>query len=438
MQKVSDNPKFAISIHAPHTGRDVQLNGLDDELKAFQSTRPIRGATIRGKNAELGLTYFNPRAPYGARPTGCPIWTIRRRYFNPRAPYGARLALAAALGVVGPISIHAPHTGRDTQPLSATRLPPTFQSTRPIRGATISPRWPCCRLPNFNPRAPYGARPKQSPRMQQESMISIHAPHTGRDEWTPYGTKTMRVFQSTRPIRGATSCALKLSSTRMVFQSTRPIRGATVFSTPHTSPGVNFNPRAPYGARLADNGVVCACIIISIHAPHTGRDPVLGLPMSGSMLFQSTRPIRGATPMELTCRPRAVYFNPRAPYGARPRSPCRPPGCRQHFNPRAPYGARRALLRQPLTNTLISIHAPHTGRDGEFIRPRYMVWEFQSTRPIRGATSVCGQATLRRLYFNPRAPYGARQSSAVQAPLWSLISIHAPHTGRDGGGAGEW
>ena len=226
MQKVSDNPKFAISIHAPHTGRDVQLNGLDDELKAFQSTRPIRGATIRGKNAELGLTYFNPRAPYGARPTGCPIWTIRRRYFNPRAPYGARLALAAALGVVGPISIHAPHTGRDTQPLSATRLPPTFQSTRPIRGATGVAKAAIDKYIDFNPRAPYGARRRvYSPEIHGVG-ISIHAPHTGRD-------KCMRTGHPTPTL----------------FQSTRPIRGATVISGPGPTMEFNFNPRAPYGAR---------------------------------------------------------------------------------------------------------------------------------------------------------------------------------------------
>ena len=78
------------------------------------------------------------------------------------------------------------------------------------------------------------------------------------------------------------------------FQSTRPIRGATLFllrsrhssdisiHAPHTErdprflaplpPGSYFNPRAPYGARLPSVKTKCYCGEISIHAPHTGRD----------------------------------------------------------------------------------------------------------------------------------------------------------------------
>ena len=35
---------------------------------------------------------------------------------------------------------------------------------------------------------------------------------------------------------------------------------------------VNFNPRAPYGARLFKRLFVAKVYKISIHAPHTGRD----------------------------------------------------------------------------------------------------------------------------------------------------------------------
>ena len=79
-----------ISIHAPLTGRDRERE------------------TVRWK-----LFYFNPRAPYGARPRNVP-GMFRPIYFNPRAPYGARPKLKRLLLLRSKISIHAPLTGRDS------------------------------------------------------------------------------------------------------------------------------------------------------------------------------------------------------------------------------------------------------------------------------------------------------------------------------------
>ena len=79
--------------------------------------------------------------------------------------------------------------------------------------------------------------------------ISIHAPHTGRD-----------------------LCVLETISTVILFQSTRPIRGATC--------GLHE---------------LCKPPLISIHAPHTGRDMYLRDLFGFVFIFQSTRPIRGAT-----------------------------------------------------------------------------------------------------------------------------------------------
>ena len=81
---------------------------------------------------------------------------------------------------------------------------------------------------------------------------------------------------------------------------------------------------------------------------------------------------------------------------------------------------------------------------------------FQSTRPMRGATTVWAEKTGRigisihaplagrddpsnailalHLHFNPRAPRGARRQLANQSAKRSIISIHAPHAGRDGAG----
>src|SRR5690606_28860179 len=78
--------------------------------------------------------------------------------------------------------------------------------------------------------------------------VSIHAPHTRRDVITMSRAASLLLFQSTRPIRGATITKAKKAGSK-VFQSTRPIRGATYFME---------NGRRPNA--------------VSIHAPHTRRD----------------------------------------------------------------------------------------------------------------------------------------------------------------------
>ena len=132
---------------------------------------------------------------------------------------------------------------------------------------------------------------------------------------------------------------------------------------------------------------------ISIHAPHTGRDFRQLHIMANCSIFQSTRPIRGATVVWPIMRVSVVNFNPRAPYGARPRMPGHSPSALYDFNPRAPYGAR---LR--------------TTSSGGF------ALSFQSTRPIRGATRGGLSTLILFCHFNPRAPYGARRSIPVDAP----------------------
>ena len=101
------------------------------------------------------------------------------------------------------ISIHAPHTGRDT-PLWLTVLGlSTISIHAPHTGRDNAPNGHTAATGDFNPRAPYGARP-----LQVDSFRIVN-----------------------------------------LFQSTRPIRGATFFRA--------------------------FCVLvkqISIHAPHTGRD----------------------------------------------------------------------------------------------------------------------------------------------------------------------
>ena len=243
-----DRGRSRISIHAPHAGRDLRaacifLDGerfqstrpmrgatskygtdTDYDIK-FQSTRPARGATIKPVMRAAGVTYFNPRAPRGAR-QDCTATRLAQRHFNPRAPRGARPASFPLLRQLLDFNPRAPRGARRKLLLVGLNSMP-FQSTRPARGATITsdrgreeqlhfnPRAPrgarlsSYSLPllyryDFNPRAPRGARQQNAKAMMFNQNISIHAPREGRDWETCAYTARYVIFQSTRPARGAT------------------------------------------------------------------------------------------------------------------------------------------------------------------------------------------------------------------------------------------
>ena len=146
-----------ISIHAPHAGRDQKAGDKLDPDTLFQSTRPMRGAT------------FNPA-------TGCSSQRI---------------------------SIHAPHAGRDHQRCQPTSWQTGFQSTRPMRGATMAIK-----------------------RHIGVCQISIHAPHAGRDSAVPLIACSAFYFNPRAPC-GARHMTYQELLELKKFQSTRPMRGAT-------------------------------------------------------------------------------------------------------------------------------------------------------------------------------------------------------------------
>ena len=125
-------------------------------------------------------------------------------------------------------------------------------------------------------------------------IISIHAPHTGRDS-LQRDCAEHHIYFNPRAPYGARLCPLIHGQSIIIFQSTRPIRGATFVCPISCKVTENFNPRAPYGARRDYIVEIIHDVRISIHAPHTGRDRNSKLSRVFSLLFQSTRPIRGAT-----------------------------------------------------------------------------------------------------------------------------------------------
>ena len=124
-------------------------------------------------------------------------------------------------------------------------------------------------------------------------------------------------------------------------------------------------------------------------------------------------------------------FNPRPPCGGRLGAPTSAASGRSNFNPRPPCGGRHYIPRGMIGDQSISIHAPRAGgdqqhrEDGEHdlrfqstppVRgaTTYVVWhcktlQFQSTPPVRGATCGSPEHTEEDHYFNPRPPCGGRR-----------------------------
>ena len=129
----------------------------------------------------------------------------------------------------------------------------------------------------------------------------------------------------------------------------------------------------------------CTARAISTHAPHAGSDLPLIRFVGFHGQFQPTLPMRGATFLLRFKRSLAIDFNPRSPCGERLSRARRGCGQRGYFNPRSPCGERQ-----------------------DFFVCHDVLYEFQPTLPMRGATM-----------------------DAVRSSDNYDISTHAPHAGSD-------
>ena len=183
-------------------------------MEAFQSTRPVWGATglylqHHGRSLvsihapRVGRDHHRTRPAFGGqvsihaprvgRDLAHELGHMQMHRFNPRAPCGARPALHFAVKSGGRVSIHAPRVGRDHGKYDAA-----FDCTVSIHAPRVG-RDPCVSwygVPrsSFNPRAPCGAR-------HQQRADSYYT------KW----------FQSTRPVWGATATGVTTSPFCHVF-----------------------------------------------------------------------------------------------------------------------------------------------------------------------------------------------------------------------------
>ena len=96
----------------------------------------------------------------------------------------------------------------------------------------------------------------------------------------------------------------------------------------------------------------------------------------------------------------------------------------------APLTGSDTLLYQCQFALLISIHAPLTGSDGSVKSLFHPGSDFNPRSPYGERQSLWIPESV-RAHFNPRSPYGERQEHRWSAELIYCISIHAPLTGSD-------
>ena len=147
------------------------------------------------------------------------------------------------------ISIHAPLTGCDAKKIKERQ-----------------------RERDFNPRTPYGMRLSVNEYKGVINYISIHAPLTGCD-----------------------SLGIRNRGVKTNFNPRTPYGMRHRWFDYQSSWYRYFNPRTPYGMRPNWSNYQWMSRPISIHAPLTGCDVVLGAYNFDTTKFQSTHPLRDAT-----------------------------------------------------------------------------------------------------------------------------------------------
>ena len=281
-------------------------------MTRFQSTHPMRGATVPGMSGKLDVT-ISIHAPHA----------------------GCDEASAAARG--GTAGFQSTHPMRGATP-SSTRWnqKSRFQSTHPMRGATgLTNRY--LTLYRFQSTHPMRGATDSEIFYKPKDLISIHAPHAGCDRIRQVRGDAPRDFNPRTPcgvrrrlqisqclflnFNPRTPCGVRLSSLTQpsetkLFQSTHPMRGATAGSPSPRCSLSDFNPRTPCGVR--PGALHKELRVETFQSTHPMRGATQWEQNLAQLAeFQSTHPMRGATACPLWTLAQPQNFNPRTPCGVR-------------------------------------------------------------------------------------------------------------------------
>ena len=228
-----------------------------------------------------------------------------------------------------------------------------------MRGATASDNVRPVQPYNFNPRTPCGVR--------RGAIMAYYNPY---------------IFQSTHPVRGATTYLQNQSYNHILqFQSTHPVRGATI-ALIYDFSSATISIHAPRAGCDADCRLLDSSYRISIHAPRAGCDALVG-----AHLFQQFISIHAPRAgCDVTVQLAHLDF--------------------YNFNPRTPCGVRHRVIHHATPNA-----------------------EFQSTHPVRGATAIPSSTKPTLLNFNPRTPCGVRPSATCSHAYFFLFQSTHPVRG---------
>ena len=149
------------------------------QLRPFQSTLPLRGATPVLWLIRMRDLYFNPRSPYGERLQNHLRRPLAKQFQSTLPLRGATLSRSITTVVI-PISIHAPLTGSDWSDFRASPNRPDFNPRSPY-GERPCLRKPYCDGFSISIHAPLTGSDKEKFAESQTEIISIHAPLTGSD-----------------------------------------------------------------------------------------------------------------------------------------------------------------------------------------------------------------------------------------------------------------
>ena len=257
-----------ISIHAPLAGCDASSISSSAVSRDFNPRTPC-GVRRRADPSAYRAWYFNPRTPCGVRRRHLPRGR-KTAYFNPRTPCGVRLMGTTDQGWYRIISIHAPLAGCDLHigPFTVTII--VFQSTHPLRGATICKVLIVMLYRYFNPRTPCGVR------------LIIRQCCGGLMHFNPRTPCGVRLV----------SCASSINSSDFNPRTPCGVRHWPVLLQ-HMAAGISIH--APLAGCDPSAGASRRGQKISIHAPLAGCDSISALMEASFSIFQSTHPLRGAT-----------------------------------------------------------------------------------------------------------------------------------------------
>ena len=146
-------------------------------------------------------------------------------------------------------------------------------------------------------------------------------------------------------------------------------------------------------------------------------------------VFQSTLPVRGATPFVYERLPFRAYFNPRSPCGER-LTCCRT--CMTFFLFQSTLPVRGATdpTFPASFRFSISIHAPRAGSD-VLLLLLFIIARISIHAPRAGSDGLCGNSFDYDRRISIHAPRAGSDVFSLLSASRFRISIHAPRAGSD-------